>query len=129
MYLDDERDYHYQGPNGMGLADEVRPRVLQSASRPDTALVEVHSHGALSLVTTFSPTDLHGLADVVPQMLWRRRGHPYAALVLGDNDLDALIWTQRDAPPTVRAAVVLGDRTLTPTGRALHILAIPEAVP
>ena len=106
----------------MGLADEVRPRVLTWATRPDVALVEVHSHGSSSRRTTFSPTDLAGLDEVVPQMLWRLRSQPYTAVVLGGDDLDALSWACRGEPPTVPAVVVLGDRTLTPTGLALNVM-------
>ena len=122
LYLADELDYHYQGMDGMELADAVRPRVLSWATRPDVALIEVHSHGHLSHTTTFSPTDLDGLEEVVPQMLWRLRGRPYAALVLGSDDLDALAWSDRSQPPTTLSSVVIADRTLTPTGIAVAIL-------
>lgn len=123
LYLVDDLDYAYQAVHGMDLADEVRPRVLTWATRPDVALVEVHSHGPLSSETRFSGTDLDGLVDeVVPQLLWRLRGRPYTAIVLGGDDLDALTWARRGEPPTVPAAVVLGDRTLTPTGLSLDVL-------
>lgn len=122
MYLTDGADYAYQSPHGMALADDVRPRVLRWASASGNALVEVHSHGALSRETTFSPTDLEGLAEVVPQMLWRLRGRPYTALVIGDGDLDALTWTRRGEPPAAPAAVILGGRMLAPTAIALDVL-------
>lgn len=120
LYLTDEVDYSYQSAYGMELADAVRPRVLSWATRPDVALVEVHSHGRLSHRTTFSPTDLDGLEEVVPQMLWRLRGRPYAAVVLGADDVDALAWANRGQPPSAPGSIVLGDRTLTPTGIAVN---------
>lgn len=122
LYLTDELDYTYQAIHGMELADAVRPRVLSWATRPDVALIEVHSHRHLSHTTTFSPTDLEGLEEVVPQMLWRLRGRPYAALVLGSDDLDALVWSHRTQPPSAPSAVVIADRTLTPTGIAVAIV-------
>lgn len=121
FYLTDEADYAYQSPHGMALADDVRPRVLVWASASGGALVEVHSHGALSRKTTFSRTDLEGLAEAVPQMLWRLPGRPYTALVLGADDLDALTWARKDEPPTA-PAVVLGGSTLVPTGIAVSAL-------
>lgn len=121
LYLTDAVDYTYQGKHGMELDDAVRPRVLTWATRPDVALVEVHSHGHLSNKTTFSRTDLDGLNEVVPQMMWRLRGRPYVALVLGADDLDALAWSHRGQPPTLPSTVIVGQRTLTPTGIA-HIL-------
>ena len=122
LYLTDVVDYAYQGEYGMELADAVRPRVLSWATRPDVALVEVHSHGRSSHKTTFSPTDLEGLDEVVPQMLWRLRGRPYVAVVLGADDADALAWSQRGQLPAAPGSIVLGDRTLTPTGMAVDIL-------
>jgi hypothetical protein len=122
LYLTDEVDYAYQGAYGIELADAVRARVLTWATRPSVALVEVHSHGPLSHRTTFSPTDLKGLEEVVPQMLWRLGGRPYAAVVLGAVDLDALAWSHRGQPPVVPGSIVLGDRTLTPTGFAVESL-------
>lgn len=120
LLLVDGVDYAYQGIHGMELADDVRPRVLTWANRPHVALVEVHSHGQFSFPTSFSATDLDGLNEVVPQMLWRLRGRPYAALVLGRDDLDALSWCQPGQAASVPVSVTLGDRTLTPTGIALN---------
>lgn len=122
MYLADGADYAYQSPHGTALADSVRPHVLGWASASGNALVEVHSHGALSRRTTFSPTDLEGLAEVVPQMLWRLRVRPYTALVLGDGDIDALTWERKGELPTPPSVVVLGGRTLAPTAIALDVL-------
>ena len=127
LYLTDQIDYAYQSAYGMELADAVRPRILSWATRPDVALVEVHSHGQLSHKTTFSPTDLDGLDEVVPQMLWRLRGRPYAAIVLGADDIDALSWSHRGQPPTAPSIIVLGDLTLTPTGIAVDIVTQEDA--
>lgn len=123
LYLADQVDYALQSAYCLELADPVRPRILSWATGQDVvALVEVHSHGKLSHRTTFSPTDLDGLAEVVPQMLWRLRGRPYAALVLGADDVDALAWLRRGEPPTAPGSIVFGDRTMTPTGIAVGIL-------
>jgi hypothetical protein len=126
LYLDDDLDYAYQGPLGMELSDHVRPRVLQWASRVGAALVEVHAHGPSKHPTSFSPTDLTGLRDAVPQMLWRLSGRPYTALVVGNGDLDALTWARRGAPARTLSAVVVGSRTLHPTGLAGTLLAPAE---
>ena len=127
LYLIDQVDYAYQSAYGMELADAVRPRILSWATRPDVALVEVHSHGQLSHKTTFSPTDLDGLAEVVPQMLWRLRGRPYAAVVFGANEVDALAWCHGGQLPTAPSSIVLGDLSLTPTGIAVDIVTQEDA--
>jgi hypothetical protein len=122
LYLTDGEDYAYQGPFGMELADHVRARVLQWATPTCAALVEVHAHGGYDEPTSFSPTDIEGLDNVVPQMLWRLRGRPYTAVVVGGDDLDVLTWDRRGVQPRTLAAVVLGDRNLTPTGITLAAL-------
>jgi len=120
--LSDGVDYAYQGEYRHGTRRRGPPRVLTWATRPEAALIEVHSHGHLSNKTTFSRTDLDGLDEVVPQMMWRLRGRPYVALVLGADDLDALAWSHRGQPPALPSTVIVGQRTLTPTGIAMDIL-------
>jgi hypothetical protein len=127
LYLDDSEDYEYQGPFGMALADGVRPWVLQWATQNAAALIEVHSHGVTRPTsTTFSPTDLTGLQEIVPQLLWRLRGLPYAALVLGSDDLDALAWSRRSEALVVPDFVIMGERRMAPTGVAINQLIEPE---
>jgi hypothetical protein len=116
LYLSDDADYTLQTCDAMELADHVRPRVLQAASAAKAALIEVHSHGPTPWPAAFSRADLLGLHEVAPQMLWRLPGHPYAAIVLHDRDLDALVWTAKTVPARVPAAVTLGDTVLHPTG-------------
>jgi len=110
----------------MELADDVRPRVLEWATPTGRSLVEVHAHLGSGQHTSFSPTDLEGLATVVPQMLWRLPGRSYAALVLGNHDLDALFWKERGALPQTFSTVVLGDRSTPPTRIALDDIATEE---
>jgi hypothetical protein len=114
QYLVDGDDYDYQGPFGMELADHIRPDVIGWAHGAGFALVEVHAH-LLPAPTSFSPTDLSGLADVVPHMLWRLPGRPYTALVFGLTDVDALTWETADKPNAVES-VLLGNETRMPTG-------------
>lgn len=129
MYLDDETDYEYQGWAGMELADEIRPRSLQWATRLEAALIEVHSHGAGRSATTFSRADLRGLLDGVPQLVWRLHGRPYGAIVLGGrHDFDALLWRGRTSPPVPIPELVIGTRTVTPTARALERIANLEVL-
>lgn len=113
-YLDDERDYDYQGPFGMELADHVRPELIQWAHAEGAAIVEAHAH-LLPPPTGFSPTDLRGLADAVPQLLWRLPGRPYTALVFGAADVDALTWHAADEPQLPHS-VTLGRTPFAPTG-------------
>ena len=121
LYLTDGEDYRSQGRYHMELADHVRPRVLQWATGRTEALVEVHAHVGLQPPTTFSPTDLDGLEEIVPQILWRLQGRAYVAVVRGASDLDALVWKQRGEPPISLDSVVICDRPESPTGVAAHV--------
>lgn len=124
MYLDDETDYAYQGWHGVELADHIRPKTLMWSTELDAALVEVHSHGAGKWPTTFSITDLRGLVEITPSLLWRLAGRPYAAIVVGGRkDHDSLAWAVKGAAPAPIAKLIVGANTAQPTGRALGRLA------
>jgi hypothetical protein len=119
MYLDDDRDYAYQGWDGVELADDLRPRTLKWATSLNAALIEVHSHGVGRLPTTFSTTDLRGLLDAVPGLVWRLAGRPYAAIVVGGReDHDSLTWVTKNTAATAIDRLVVGDTSLQPTGLA-----------
>lgn len=124
MYLDDDTDYAYQGWNGVELADHIRPKTLMWSTELDAGLVEVHSHGAGRCATTFSNTDLRGLVEITPSVLWRLAGRPYAALVVGARkDHDSLAWMSRGAAPEPIGGLIIGTDITHPTGRALDRLA------
>jgi hypothetical protein len=120
MYLDDDRDYEYQGWAGVELADDIRPRTLKWASGMDAALIEVHSHGAGRLPTTFSTIDLLGLIDGAPRLVWRLGGRPYGAIVVGGRkDHDSLTWASKESAPTPIGQLTVGSVRLAPTALAL----------
>lgn len=124
MYLDDATDYAYRGWHGVELADHIRPKTLMWSTELDAALIEVHSHGAGKLATTFSTTDLRGLIEITPSVLWRLAGRPYAALVVGGRkDHDSLTWESKGATPEPIADLVIGTNMTHPTGLALERLA------
>ncbi len=124
MYLNDDADYDYQGWNGVVLADHVRRNTLMWCTELDAGLVEVHSHGLGREATTFSNTDLRGLAEVAPTILWRLAGRPYAAVVVGGRkDHDSLSWTSRGAAAEPIEDLIVGTTITHPTGQALNRLA------
>jgi len=119
MYLDDEHDYAYQGCAGVELADHIRPQTLKWSTELNAALVEIHSHGAGRWATTFSTTDLRGLTEITPSLLWRLGGRPYAAIVIGGRkDHDSLAWTAKDSEPVPITELIIGTTPAQPTGLA-----------
>lgn len=124
MYLDDDTDYAYQGWHGVELADHIRPQTLMWSTELNAALIEVHSHGEGKRPTTFSTTDLCGLVEITPSVLWRLASRPYAALVVGGRkDHDSLTWAAKNAAPEPIANLVIGAHLTRPTGLALARLA------
>jgi len=122
MFLDDD-DYSYQGWAGVELADHIRPQTLKWSTELNAALVEIHSHSAGRRATTFSTTDLRGLTEITPSLLWRLGGRPYGAIVVGGRaDHDSLAWIAKDARPVPIAELVIGTTATRPTGMALDRL-------
>lgn len=119
MYLDDDHDYAHQGWAGVELADHIRPQTLKWSTELNAALVEIHSHGAGRMATTFSTTDLRGLTEITPSLLWRLSGRPYAAIVIGGRkDHDSLAWTAKHVEPLPITELIVGTTTTQPTGLA-----------
>jgi hypothetical protein len=123
IYLSDGADYVYQGVGGMELVDDVRQRVLQTATRLGAALIEIHSHGAPPWPAAFSRTDLVGLQSVAPQILWRLPDRPYIAIVIQEGGADALIWTMKNTPPVVPETLLFDELAIRPTGLGASRLA------
>lgn len=94
------------------LHDDVRPRLISTASARGLSLVEAHSHGPRGHAA-FSPSDLHGFEEWVPHLWWRLRGQPYAALVMAGDRWDALAWINGPRDPQRVAAIEVTSRSDT----------------
>jgi len=111
--------FEIQSGYHVALTDALKAEVLGAATVGEQGLVEVHSHlGADS--AGFSPTDIDGLREWVPQVRWRLRGHPYAAMVWDETSFDALAWTQLGGfVEQVEKVVVVGGESITASARTL----------
>ncbi len=72
------------------LTDECRADVIKRAHDLGAALIELHSH-PWQRRPRFSPSDLSGLDEFVPHVMWRLKNRPYAAIVVSPTGFDALI--------------------------------------
>lgn len=112
--LVDAEDLAFHSAYHLELKAETWTRVIQDAYQRKAALIEVHSHlGDKS--AEFSLSDLHGLASTVPHVAWRLKGRPFAALVLTQNDFDALFWYSGQSNPLTVSALQIGNQELFPT--------------
>jgi hypothetical protein len=125
LRLLNEHDYLRRNRYRVEVADHVRPELILTAHRHGYAVVEAHAHGWPGNDTRFSSTDLDGLRDLGPHMIWRLPGRPYTALVLGPDSFDALQWLADGAITTIESLVVDGEPGY-PTGLSLPRIAEPS---
>lgn len=72
------------------LTDEFRARVIRESHRRGQCIVEFHSHTGM-WPAAFSVSDMHGLSEFVPHVMWRLK-RPYAAVVVAGDTFDGLLW-------------------------------------
>lgn len=118
-YLCAPSDYDGQARYHVELTDEAQAQLIKMAWDRRVALVEFHSHPALDAPAEFSSYDLRGLAEFVPHVRWRLKGQPYAALVFGSHNFDALVWRSGGSYPEPLLHLEIGEERLFPTNRTI----------
>ena len=110
--------FEFQSKYHVSLTDETIALVLGRATAAECSLVEVHSHLG-EAGAEFSPSDVLGLREWVPQMRWRLRSRPYAAMVWEENTFDALAWIETTGAEQVGEISVSDGEVMTATGLTL----------
>jgi hypothetical protein len=110
--------FEFQSSYHVSLTDEAIAMVLGRATAAECSLVEVHSHLGYA-GAAFSPSDIIGLREWVPQMRWRLRRRPYAAMVWEDESFDALAWIETAGAEQVETISVDGGKAMAATGFTL----------
>lgn len=100
------------------LSGIKRAQIIRRAHELNASIVEWHSHPRFWPVM-FSKSDMVGLAEFVPHVMWRLEGRPYIALVVTPYDFDALIWKGAPDTPHQLGCLEIGFRKLYPTGATL----------
>ncbi len=111
--------YAIQSEGHIELTDETRAIVIKRAHDLKTCLIEFHSH-LYSYEVGFSWSDISGLKEFVPHVMWRLKGRPYAAVVIGPTGFDALVWPVGATAPETLSELDVGKRVLHPTGATLR---------
>lgn len=122
IWLAAEPDYEHQSEYRVELTDEALAAVIKRAWDSRLSIVEFHSHPGASSQTCFSPSDIAGLADLVPHIFWRLKGVPYAAVVVGPDAFDALAWRSPLVVEPVDHVEIEGE-LVEPTGITVQLLA------
>jgi hypothetical protein len=131
-YLATPADFEIQSEFHVELSDEARARIIKRAWDTGTTPVELHSHPGDRWGAMFSPRDMYGFADFVPQCRWRLRGQPYLAIVVTPRATDALAWVGAGAEPIGLDAIrVDGGAAVVPTNRTIQNIEVevPEHGP
>ena len=102
------------------LTDETRASIIKKAHDTESSLVEFHSHPTSSKAS-FSGSDLSGLEEFVPHVMWRLKKRPYAAVVVSRSNFDSLFWATPEKPELLSELDVNG-RILHPTGLTIAYL-------
>ncbi|CAE6485844.1 conserved hypothetical protein [Candidatus Nitrosotenuis uzonensis] len=113
------RGFLIQSAGHIELNDETRATVIKKAHDLQACLVEFHSH-LYSYEVGFSWSDISGFKEFVPHVMWRLKGRPYAAVVVGKTGFDALIWSKAANLPELLSEIHVGKRILRPTGATLR---------
>lgn len=83
--------------------------VINRAKQEDLAIVEVHTHPLSGNDVTFSPIDDREMPEFVSYAMDSLNGRPYAAVVLGQESLDARYWEEPDEYNPVERIVISDD--------------------
>jgi proteasome lid subunit RPN8/RPN11 len=113
-------DFTHHSEFHLELGDEKRSEIIKRAHNLNASIVEWHSH-PLFWPAEFSLSDMAGLGEFVPQVMWRLKGRPYAAVVVTPYDFDALVWTERQREPIQSLVLRVGLKKLNPTRRTLMV--------
>ena len=114
-------DFRVRSMGFLDLEPATHERMIKTAHDLSAVMIEVHSHPySFPNAAAFSLTDKKGLDEIVPNIMWRLPRRPYAALVVAPDGLDAVIWHQRPLPPAAIVEILIGDRSVVPTGLTLR---------
>ena len=112
--------FKVQSAGYLELTDETKASIIKKAHDTESSLVEFHSHPSSSKAS-FSGSDLSGLEEFVPHVMWRLKKRPYAAVVVSRSNFDSLFWATPDRPELLSELDVDG-RVLHPTGLTIAYL-------
>lgn len=124
-------DYYLVPPHGwevqaeiyLQMKDSERAKIMKLAREKDLCAIDCHSHPRASDDVWFSPSDIAGITEFAQYAKWKLGGKPFAAMVWGEESVDAVLWQEDfDGGQRVGAVKILGDpeQIITPTGSWFH---------
>jgi hypothetical protein len=93
-------DADYERASGVGaqIGSDAMRKALQSAYRPQHALLHIHTHGG-SGIPAFSGTDCRSADEFVPSFFNALPRMPHGIIVLSDDAAAGSLWLAPDRSP------------------------------
>ena len=92
FYLVPPRGWEMQMEVYLQMRDSERAKIMKLARDKNLAAVDCHSHPHAGDDVWFSPSDVAGITDFAQYAKWKLGGKPFAAMVWGEESVDAVIW-------------------------------------
>jgi hypothetical protein len=123
FYLVPARGWEVQMEVYLQMKDSERAKIMKLARAKNLCAIDCHSHPRADDDVWFSPSDVAGIRDFAQYAKWKLDGKPFAAMVWGEQSVDAVLW-QGEFADAERVAVVKivgnSNQTLIPTGSWFH---------
>jgi hypothetical protein len=101
------------------MKDSERAKIMKLAREKNLCAIDCHSHPRACDDVWFSPSDVAGITEFAQYAKWKLRGKPFAAMVWGEQSVDAVLWqVEFSHAERVAQVKIIGnaEQTLTPTG-------------
>jgi hypothetical protein len=118
-YLVPARGWEVQAEIYLEMRDSERGRIMKLARDKNLCAIDCHSHPHAGGNVWFSPSDVFGITEFAQYAKWKLGNKPFAAMVWGEESVDAVLWQDEFVlPQRVDTVKFLGDlnHTLIPTG-------------
>lgn len=119
FYLVPARGWEVQMDVYLQMKDSERAEIMKMAREKNLCAIDCHSHPQAGDDVWFSPSDVAGITDFAQYARWKLGGKPFAAMVWGEQSVDAVVWQGefRAAEPVALVKIVgSSNQMVTPTG-------------
>lgn len=123
FYLVPARGWEVQMEVYLQMKDSERAKIMKLAREKNLCAIDCHSHPRAGDDVWFSPSDVAGITDFAQYAKWKLDGKPFAAMVWGEQSVDAVLWQGEfaDAERVAQVKIVgNSNQTLIPTGSWFH---------
>ena len=122
-YLVPSRGWEVQMDVYLQMKDSERGKIMQKARAKRLCAIDCHSHPHAGADVWFSPSDIKGITEFADYAKWKLDGRPFAALVWGEESVDAVVWSGDFSEPIAATTILITGNPpllLTPTGSWFH---------